>query len=139
MNQLNILMEVLTRTEKYSANLTNKRWKFSEGISLYINPPFKCPLCKGSFPTNRIWLLDEINKSLKGCWRLDGNPIKGEFDSDDNYRGDVPHPHADLDGACMGNTKSLVELLFLGIRPGTHYYSTNLWLIQVGHGDCPEL
>lgn len=116
-------------------------WVLREGVKVFVNPRFSCPYCaenegeKNSwYFTQRIWMIDEKESKLLGVWNLDGSEVP---DDQPNYS--VQHPHAGKEGSlCRGSTTSVEQLMFRGIKKGTHFRSTELFLLSVGHL-CPYI
>lgn len=102
-------------------------WILREGIKVFgPDTKAKCPNCDSWIPTNRIWLVDDANGFLKGCWYKDGTVVHQE----------IIHPHVPYNGqVCLGQSGGAANALFAGVASGRHYHSTEKWFSQLGH-DC---
>ena len=135
---LDYMWEATKLAQKYAVANQQTSWSFRKGTEIYWNPDFRCPHCNLTFPTKRVWWIDEFNQKLLGCWYIE-NPVDGQLRPVGNTGAEVVHPHVDHYGKpCMGSAKSVSQLLFNGIAPGRHHRHTDMWLLSVGH-DCPKL
>jgi hypothetical protein len=115
----------IPRTIDYSG------WTLTKGIRIFADPDVKCPNCESRVRTRRIWLVDDNNKSLLGCWKLDGSKVNPDIE--------IIHPHVYKDKrVCNGDFKLASDALFIGVAEGRHYYSTERWFQQLGH-ECPNI
>lgn len=138
---------VVEKLAPVRTRVDNNGWTLRKGIRIVVNPKFKCPHCyentydvkdmsRYMYPTNRIWMFDERNRRLLGCWWMDGTEVEddgyGEFQS-------VVHPHVGGTGnLCMGSSTSVEQLLFMGMSKGNHYRSCEIAILNMGHM-CPYI
>lgn len=130
-DSIDILWELAIKVAGYKSVSTSRGWRMGEGMSVFVDPPAMCPHCREWFRTNRIWVVDENNGKLAGCWDMKtGQPPPAS----------LVHPHSGSNrgSICKGNNHTYADALFIGISAGTHYYSTERWLFELGH-DCPYL
>src|SRR5262245_22520488 len=76
-------------------------WGWRDGVNVYIDPEARCPLCDKSFPTRRVWVVDEAAWRLPRLFRLrDGSRV--------DEGGVTYHPHVQDSGSymCRGNSKT---------------------------------
>lgn len=96
---------------------TATAWKWADGI--YLFPQAICAWCGEAMTSNRIWLVDERGKKLRGQVTLsDGRLIKEAVD----------HPHAMSGSICMGYATDAYQALFLAMSantPGAHSHFKN--------------
>lgn len=83
---------------------TDLRWHLN--YKWLINPPVQCPWCKEWIPTQRVWVVDEVEKKVRRVWLLNGTCISPES----------CHPHVGGGGLiCMGNAPTAVDALTASI------------------------
>jgi hypothetical protein len=122
------LWKLMNKLEVSRPVETKIGWELGEGIKIFgPDTKAKCPNCDSWIETNRIWLVDEADGILKGCWHRDGRKVEK-----------IIHPHVPYSGkVCLGKSGGASNALFAGVDKGRHYHSTERWFNQLGH-DCPD-
>lgn len=127
--------ELLIFLDQATAKLHRKSkeggWRLRDGVEIFIAPESRCSFCNETFETNRVYVLDSVNKAVPKQWRLaDGQAVR---------RGNkMYHPHAfhTNGGICMNHATTLPQLIFNSINTGVNYYAPQYYW-DVGH-DCPK-